>query len=142
MAYNFNYNFSLPTAIKRKEQEEKRLAQIDAELAMLMAEKAEALARSRFTEVVKEVAENLAEQAAFNLPMEHTDADYKVMPRERKTRVDVLTPYEAVKACKSSKPCKLKPKTPNRDQTKTTKSKDHTKNKQYSSNRKAAAWDF
>lgn len=135
-----NYNFSLSSAIKMKEQEEQRLAQIDEEIAMLMAAKADALVRTRINAVVKELTETLVEEDAFNLPM--TDSDYKVMPRERKTRVDVLTPYEASKSCKSSKHCKLKPKTPLRDQTKTTKAKAHTKNKQYSSNRKAAAWDF
>lgn len=136
----FNYDFSLTKVLRRKEQEEQKLAEIDADLAILLAAKADALARNRFIEVVKEVAENLAEDAAFTAPMTHTD--YKVMPRDRKTRVDVLTPYEASKSCKSSRHCKLKPKTPSRDQTKTPKSKAHSKNKQYSSNRKDAAWDY
>lgn len=143
MSFNYIndlYNFSLSAVIKRKEQEEEKLSQIDSEIAMLMQEKADTLARTRFTEVVKEVVENLAEHSAFTTPMEHSD--YSVMPRERKTRVDVLTTQEAIKACKSSRSCKLKPKTPTRDQTKTHKSKTHTKNKRYSSNRKEAAWEY
>lgn len=49
--------------------------------------------------------------------------DVYVQPRERKTRADVRTVYEAIKSNKASKQAKLRPRSPSRDKTKTKDSK-------------------
>ena len=53
--------------------------------------------------------------------------DIVVEPRRRYTRSDILTPFQAVKSCKSSKLHKLKPKCPCKDKTKMKEAKEHTK---------------
>ena len=50
----------------------------------------------------------------------------------RKTRKDVLTPWDAVEARKSSKNHKLKPRHPSRDQTKMSESKTKTRDRKQS----------
>ena len=55
--------------------------------------------------------------------------DIEVSPRERKTRADILTPFAASKAHKSSKSHKLEPRKKKRDFTKTCESKMLTKTK-------------
>lgn len=58
--------------------------------------------------------------------------DDAVKPRDRKTRKDVLTLQAAVKAQKSSKSHKLRPRTVKRDKTKTVEQKQRSKAKKTS----------
>lgn len=53
--------------------------------------------------------------------------DYEFFPKERKTRKDVLTVIESIKAQKSSKHFKMKPRTVKKDKTKTRESKNRAK---------------
>jgi hypothetical protein len=55
------------------------------------------------------------------------DMDMDIVVQPRKTRRDILTPFDAIKACKSSKTHKLRPRSPKRDRTKTQEAKGHTK---------------
>jgi hypothetical protein len=126
--------------------DEKRLVNIDEEITLfrdalksLEARKEMAILQIGLDNIVKQVVENLTEDDAY---ASYQDVIAHKGPRERKTRVDVLTCREASLACKSNKNHKLKPKTPIRDKTKTPKSKALSKNKMYSSNKKEAAWDF
>jgi hypothetical protein len=142
-----NCSFSLSLAKKQIEKDTERVSRIEDEISHFQAalqhletEKNLAILQVGLDKIVKQVVENLTEDEAFCAPMEYSD--YRVHPRERKTRVDVLTPYEAVKSCKTSKNHKLKPKTANRDKTKTAKSKTFSLNKKYSSNKKEAAGSF
>lgn len=59
----------------------------------------------------------------------HLDTD--MHPRRRFTRKDVMTPLEAVKAFKSMKTHKLKPRSNKRDRTKTIESKAWSKSKRF-----------
>lgn len=59
-------------------------------------------------------------------------SDDEYLLSSRKTRKDVLTPWHAVDARKSSKNHKLKPRLPSRDKTKTEESKTKTRDRQQS----------
>jgi hypothetical protein len=53
--------------------------------------------------------------------------DFEVVPKQRKTRKDILTVGDAIKAHKSSKNHKLKPRSVKRDRTKSPETKSHSK---------------
>ena len=59
---------------------------------------------------------------------DHDDDDFGCILRPRKTKANILTPEEAIKAGKASKQHKLAPKKPKRDHTKTPEARDHSKN--------------
>jgi hypothetical protein len=89
--------------------------------------------------LVKQAIEDLCENNAF--ASYHNDHVCMIL-KDRKTRKDVLTPFEAIRACKSSKNHKLKPKTPYVDKTRASEAKTLSKNKRFSTNKKNAAFDF
>ena len=69
---------------------------------------------------IPDAEDNYDEKTAYYL-------DYKVTPRDRKTRAMVMTQAQAIFSKKSSKNHKLPPRQEKRDRTKTKEAKAHSK---------------
>lgn len=57
--------------------------------------------------------------------------EIEVAPPRHLTKKDIITPFMAIKSCKSTKLHKMKPRTEKRDRTKTSEKKEMTKNRRF-----------